>query len=315
MRAILVVLTLISLLFAGCAAEESPTAETPDESFDDVEVEVTDDTGAIRGVVVNDAIVPVADALVELALPTPVTTKTDAEGRFTFSKVAPGTYFMTVSKVVHESAQASVTVVAGEKLPDIVKVQLQRLYDQDPYYETLQYAGFLGCAIAIVASTTCVNDYTRLCGNVDPSCCPGGCAPQVTGVVDQREYRSEVGGGWQSIVWELVWDSSLTGTAEELGLTVSYATRQGASHWYTSAGMGAPFRLQCDVNTDCREMSTDEANPEGRINPEGQDDLWNMIGAGSGVALQQDIEIFQNNFYYAPAPEEWSFVRGDPSPF
>jgi len=300
-------------MLAGCA-DDAAVAPMEDDEFQDLDVQVTDDTGAVRGVVVNDAIVPVAGADVSLPVtPQDVwTTQTDIEGRFSFSKVPPGTYFLTISKAVHEAAQAGVTVTAGDDSPDIVKVQLARMYSQDPYVETVQYAGFVGCAYSFGISSTCVNDYTR----IDPTgTCPGGCAPFVTGVVDQREYQSEVGAGWQSIIWEMVWESSVAGTAESMGLTVSFKDRSGASHWYTRTSQSQPFRLQCDVGILCPEQQ-DGDDGEPMIDPDGQDDLWNMIGAGDGsVAIQQEVEIFQTNFYFAPSPEGWSFVAGDPEPF
>ena len=226
-----------------------------------------------------------------------------------FSDVPPGTYFLTVSKPAYESQQAQATVTAGESTP-VVKVQINRLFEGDPFMETVEYKGFVGCAYNFFVSSTCVNDYTRIA-----PVCDGGCAPQVTGIVDQREYQSSVGPGWQSIVWELNWESSLDGTAEEMGLTVSFADRIGASHWYTSTSQSKPFRLQCDVGVICPEQQDGE-NGEPMISPDGQDDLWNMISAGDGgIALQQTIEIYQSNFYYAPSPEGWSFMAGDAYPF
>lgn len=310
MRALLFLLLLAAGL-AGCAEEGAAPEEQTSEDFDDVEVTVTDTTGAIRGVVVNDAIVPVAEATIELGQGD-ATTKTDAQGRFSFSDLDPGTYFLTITKPVHEPAQTSVVVEAGVEEPPIVKVQLNRLFTETPYMETVNYRGFVGCAYNMFISSTCVNDYTR----IDPTgTCNGGCAPFVTGVVDQREYQSEVGRGWQTIIWEMAWESSAAGTAEEMQITVSFKERQGASHWYTSKSSPQPFRLQCDVDTICPEQQ-DGADGEPMIDPEGQDNLWNMISAGdSNVALQQDIEIFQSNFYFAPPPEGWSFIAGDDNPF
>ncbi len=306
---------IAALILAGCADDAAPVTEEDDTLGND-KVEVDKNTGAIRGVVVDQTISPIEGAeVVAKGAGNEVSGISDVDGLFVFNKLDPGVYVVTVAKMLYQEVSTTVQVVADVK-PELVTIKMDRLFDQDPYMETQKYEGFVGCAYNAGVSSTCVNDYTRICGNVDPSCCPGGCAPQITGVVDQREYQSSVGPGWQSIVWELTWESSLTGTAEEMGLTVSYATRQGASHWYTSTSQAQPFRLQCDVGIDCPEMSTNAANPEGRINATGQDDLWNMISAGDGnVALQQTIEVFQSNFYYAPAPEGWALLNGDEDPF
>lgn len=309
MRVFLVCGLLALTALAGCAEEPSEAGE-PGE-FDDLGVEVDEDTGIILGVVVDQAIVPVEGVRVQLeGGGGPLETLTDADGRFVFDDLEPGSYFVTVSKPGYAGTQSSVVVEAGVEKPPVLKVQVERLFDQDPYMETLQFVGFVGCAYNFLVSSTCVNDYTRIL-----PVCGGGCAPQVTGVVDQREYRSEVGNGWQTVLWEMTWDSSLSGTAEEMQITVSYEDRVGASHWFSSVSMGQPYRMQVDVGVPGPGAQIPSGEPE-LIDAEGRDDLWNMISAGeSDVAVQQEVEIFQSNFYFAAAPDGWSLLAGDGNPF
>lgn len=294
---------------AGCA--ESAAPEPDSGAFDDLDVEVDEDTGVILGVVVDQAIVPVGGVKIQVtATDVALETMTDEAGRFVFKDLEPGTYFVAASKAVYESIQTTTIVEAGKESPPVLKLQLTRLFDQDPYMETLQFVGFVGCAYNFFVSSTCVNDYTRIV-----PVCGGGCAPQVTGIVDQREYRSEVSSGWQSVLWEMTWDNSVSGTADEMQITVSYEDRVGASHWFSSVAMGQPYRMQVDVGVPGPGAQIPSGEPE-MIDPAGRDDLWNMISAGqSNVAIQQEVEIFQSNFYFAPVPDGWSLLAGDGNPF
>ncbi len=112
----------------------------------------------------------------------------------------------------------------------------------------------------------------------------------------------------------MAWEASASGTADEMQITVSYEEREGAGHWFASTSMGQPYRMQVDVGTPGPENQV--SNGPELIDPEGRDDLWNMIAAGdSNVAVQQDVEVFQTNFYYAPSPDGWSLIEGDANPF
>ena len=81
-------LLVLALLLAGCS---EPT-ETPDEPFDaslDDELEATAETGVIRGVVVDAAIVPVAGVTVTIDGLDQETTSNEA-GAFGFDGLEPG---------------------------------------------------------------------------------------------------------------------------------------------------------------------------------------------------------------------------------
>ena len=143
MRPALVALLVLLALLAGCADPGSPAPQddASPEAFDDVEV--TDTTGAIRGVVVNEAIVPVEGVV--LALNTGQNKTSDAQGAFVFNGLEPGTYFITASKVGYFTVQQSVDVEAGVADPPVTKVQLAVDQASQPYAELLQWTGFLGC--------------------------------------------------------------------------------------------------------------------------------------------------------------------------
>lgn len=141
---------LLTALVAGCA--DSPgTDGSEDQPAAFNEVEVTDTTGAIRGIVVSEAVVPIPDVVVKLTDGSNQTT--DAEGAFVFNGLEPGDYFLTATKAGYISQQQSATVVAGEKTPPITKVMLPVDQAARPFTEILPWTAFLQCGAYVVAGS------------------------------------------------------------------------------------------------------------------------------------------------------------------
>jgi hypothetical protein len=137
---------LLTVLFAGCSGSPGGGAAEPEpDAFDDVEV--TETTGAIRGIVVSEAIVPIADVLV--ALTDGRNQTTDAEGAFVFNGLEPGDYFVSASKAGYLSQQQSATVVAGGE-PPITKILLPADIGAQPFSELYQWTGFLQCGANLI---------------------------------------------------------------------------------------------------------------------------------------------------------------------
>ena len=85
---------LLMATLAGCADESAPAA--PDEpAFDGFDLEATDDTGIIRGVVVDQAIVPIAEATVTLQ--SGEQTESNEGGAFGFAALEPGSCLLYTS--------------------------------------------------------------------------------------------------------------------------------------------------------------------------------------------------------------------------
>jgi hypothetical protein len=146
---------LASAGLAGCADQAASGDEGPD--FSDLGLAASATTGLIRGIAVDQAIRPLADAAVTLT-PGDLVTRTTANGTFGFDGLAAGSYFLHVEKFGYTAAQSSAEVVAGEAEPPIVRILLQVVPSLQPYVEALQYNGFMavGAAIGItsVGSTT-----------------------------------------------------------------------------------------------------------------------------------------------------------------
>jgi hypothetical protein len=314
-RTFLAVLSVLLVGFAGCAGG-APDDPGTSGDFDDLDVQPTATTGVILGVVVDEAITPLAEATVVLqGAGGEKTMETDAQGRFAFGDLEPGTYLLKVSAPQFQPAQSSAEVVAGLEDPPVVRVLLTRLFTQDPYAELIKFDGYLACAYAFGVSSTCVNDYTRLIGFVPG--CEGGClrdynVSQQGGNI--REFRTTVGPGWQTLVMEMHWEPSTGEPASKgtLGMTISYFTRTSTGHWYASCDGPSPVRCQLDVG----ESGPNQSEEPELIPPEGLEDLFVFFGAGDeDIAVNQKFQFFQTNFYYAIPPDGWSFVNGDPMPF
>jgi hypothetical protein len=144
MRPGFVVLLLTVTLLAGCAGKkaDNKAPEVIPQAFEDVKVTAT--TGAIRGIVVDDAIRPVSNATIKL-MATNTTRKSDNQGAFVFTDLAAGDYFISVTKKGYLSVQASATVQAGVASPSITKVQLKIDAANQPFTELLSWQGYFAC--------------------------------------------------------------------------------------------------------------------------------------------------------------------------
>jgi hypothetical protein len=142
---------------AGCSSPAKPDPAA-DADFSGLDLQASATTGLIRGIVVDDAIRPIAGADVTLS-PGDQTARTTAGGTFGFDGLAGGTYFLKVTKDGYNETQASTDVAAGVAEPPIVKVLLARNPATAPYVETQTFNGFLsfGASIGITSVGTTIN--------------------------------------------------------------------------------------------------------------------------------------------------------------
>lgn len=301
---------LVAVAMAGCADDAAPAAEEPDEV---PEGRFDDQTGAIRGVVVDDTINPVAGATVSYLDGEPVTAQTDATGAFVFDNVAPGTYILRASSPLHEPVQSSATVTAGTST-NVIKMQMPRLFEQDPFVSSFQFSGRLACHVQAGATAPCVTDFTQL---VPP--CGNGCFPELRTILgDARDFIGVIDGGWQAHVVEMTWEPSTSATSQSLGITVRDFEPGGANHHYANAGGASPLLLRIDC---CESHPTQSGSESIAIPPEGYDNIIHFAGVRTeegqfaALALEQAFEVFTNTFYYGIPPEGWSFINGSPNPF
>ena len=139
-------LPLMLLLLAGLAGcfggGGGGNGEPPEGGLN-----VTDTTGGIRGIVVDQAVVPVPGATVTIS--GGATTTSDDLGLFNFTGLEPGDYIVTGEKLGFAGAQTTTTVVAGVPDPPVVKILLERLSTAQPYLDHFKLDGFYECAMAM----------------------------------------------------------------------------------------------------------------------------------------------------------------------
>ena len=305
-KTLLAVLLLTAAVLAGCAGgSETPKVEQLAEGAP--EVVVTETTGGIRGVVVDDAIRPIKGATVEV-VGTDKKMTTDETGLFAFSGLEAGPYFVKAGHLLYDVQQQSVDVVAGVADPAPVKFLLTRVILQNPYYTTMKFDGFIVCSANVGVPEA---------GYLLSEECGEGVGVEGLGRVGgqgnnnvQYDFYVENDGA-KSIVVEQVWEPT-SDAGKGLYSPVSlnwkcvpscsgdtFLTIDGESPTYGYAGNATIEALELTTSTVISVFTW--ASPAGTT--------------GASVTLNQGYQEFVTISYYLPLPEGWSFVAGDKSPF
>ena len=134
----------MSVLVSGCVgggadADEGEVAAAPEVAFDA-------DTGGIEGLVTDDSLVPISGVLVGL-VETQNQTTSDAEGRFTFSRVPPGDYTIQIAKLGYAAASKRVTVASGAATE--ANLVITAIEVEEVYYLVQNAVGRFGCGFAM----------------------------------------------------------------------------------------------------------------------------------------------------------------------
>lgn len=334
MKSLIAGLLLAALLLSGCAGGKGSDDKKADELADGApEIEVTETTGGIRGVVVDDAIRPIKGATVEV-LGTDKSMVTDDTGLFAFSGLNAGTYFVKASQALYDQAQQSVEVVAGVADPVPVKFLLTRVILANPYMTTEKFDGFIACSAGHAEV-----GYSEECGegvgspadscfiiNHPPSCVPNPVMPgERIGGQDNNHVQYDFtieNHEVKTIVVELSWKPT-SEAGQELLTYVS-------TNWlcdpfcggnvFVDAGGPSPLILRADNATLEGMIAEGTMNTTAPItvftwaNPYASDPVTHTAPMAT-VVLNQGYQLFVSKSYYLPLPEAWSFVQGSPNPF
>lgn len=138
---------LALVLLAGCAEKPAAVATTSAPLTADPAL-VTEDTGAIRGTVIDEEQAPVVGAAIGIrGAGNSSNTVSSQDGKFSFSYLAPGNWEIVVGAAFFEGANRRATVQAGEITE--VGFAIKRVADTnatDLYMVQTQKRGFINLA-------------------------------------------------------------------------------------------------------------------------------------------------------------------------
>lgn len=318
MKTLVACLLLTAFALAGCAGGQTPDEQKADELVEGApEIEVTETTGGIRGVVVDDAIRPIKGATVEV-VGTDKKVTTDDTGLFVFSGLAAGTYFVKASHPLYDVQQQTTEVEAGVVDPEPVKILLARVIFAEPYAQSLKYDGFIVCSgnYVVVLSEECgegVGSPRQTCDvGLPPPCVDNPVFPgeRVGGQGNNNvQFDFTVGMGIRTVVIEQVWEPT-----SEAGKAFYSPISTGWSCDPVCGGNGITFLEGESPLYTTLDNATLEENDVIPDNTTISIFTW-ASREFTGVVLNQAYQIFVTNFYYLPAPEGWSLVNGDPNPY
>lgn len=297
----LVALMLIAVALSGCAdgseavddCQADASCGGPIIDEDDLEK----DKGLIRGIVVDDLIVPVEGATVILMNQDQETT-TDAEGGFVFLNLEPGNYFLSIQKPGYTEIQQSVAVEAGVTHPELTRVQIALIPGATPFSVFSSYNGYIGCAAVMWI--------------VFPNLCAPVGDPDQNEVLDMgTDLTPEI------LQAEIVWTQTQE-TGKDLGI-IAYVSNPDGTDSKRVGNVWGPSPLVCTVT---REAVCDNGDGTGGggagLNETGFaggfratvfPGCYNgcIIGAvGPGVVVQQKYSFYASGFFNHSPPEGWT---------
>jgi hypothetical protein len=311
-KTLLACLLLTAFTLSGCSGgNETPESSRAEELAEGApEIVVTETTGGIRGVVVDEAVRPIAGATVEV-VGTDKKMVTDETGLFSFSGLEAGPYFIKASHPLYDVQQQSAEVAAGVANPAPVKILLTRVVLQDPYIQTLKYDGFIVCSANAVVpgvggllSEECGEGVGVPC-TVPP---PVGCQ-RVGGQGNNNvQFDFTIGAGAKTIIVEKAWEpTSDAGKALYSPIATEWSCLPTCSGNYLGEMDGeSPIYAAMSNDTFEEEVVPDETIIS----------VFTWASPSySGTVLNQKYTDFVTVFYGLPAPEGWSLVNGDKDPY
>jgi hypothetical protein len=301
MRSRLAAVALVLLAgLAGCAGKAA----------DAVDAASPPGTVALRGVVVDDAIRPVAGARIGVD-GAPANATTGADGLFEVPGLEPGAHVVRAAKAGYADAVTQVDLRLGAA-PEAVKLVLVADASSLAYAEVQKIDGYVECG------TDTFNSHFAACGsgNVGSfiACAQAGvCQGNVSAdryIVIQRFDRTPT-----FLVVEVAWEATQSlGTS--LSVWLGSATKEQLKFypetpdvWNTTDGpsplygtMNGTMLADSGIGDDSWFLAQVFAGNAGQTGP-----------AAVGVVLQQRFEMFLTSFYGYEPPAEWRFaVDGKP---
>ncbi|MEK6975428.1 MAG: carboxypeptidase-like regulatory domain-containing protein [Candidatus Thermoplasmatota archaeon] len=325
-------LVAATLAIAGCSGSNGDPV-VDNANFEDLGLQADESTGILRGVVIDEAIRPLAGVRVTVlrAAEGNVTMETKDDGLFGFDKLAPGTYFVVAQKPGFITVQGSGEVVAGEAEPDAVKLMLKPDPLNQPYVQPYHLDGYMTCSVRPMF--------------IGLQCGFG----QSNDVVNSNEALSGIPEWIQS---EMTWDSTQA-IGDELSLAIrcnpnddpagkcpdgvlTIVRAEGVSPltatlnrtiidaWALGGDGGNPLIINLFAFGRSDLDVWDEETIDGAQKPVTGNDCmqWGLVGqialgfdpttcmraTGPGLVLNQKIDVYTHVFYGFTPNEGWSFI-------
>jgi hypothetical protein len=301
-RAVVPVGLLVALALAGCS---DGGGGKDDPTFDELDLQVTDTTGLVRGVVVDDAIRPLANATVTLRQPEgrpDLTTRTPDTGIFAFDELPAGTYFLFVARLGYITAQTSADVVAGVREPEIIKVVLapDRSFVA-PFYEQFVFDGFIECSTGAAAG----GGYAYL----------SACSSSEELFPNDHFNDAQIVSGYPDWVQaEMVWESTQA-LSQSLAHNFHYPDGDETDGQKDLSVEGTSPLINTMDNATAKEYLEGLDFEEGsnltlrqRIFTRATD------GTGPALTLQQRFTVYVTIFYGYVPPTDWKFIESGEVP-
>lgn len=271
----------LCLPLAGCAANDTPPPAAVPGSVE--HVEVTDTTGAIRGVVTDLAIKPIAGVKVSIAGQA-VSVETVDDGGFVFTGLEPGDYFLTAEKPGFQATQTSTSVEAGDAEPAVLRIALQALAETLAYANLQVWEGFIQCAVSAVIVAG------QVCGPLD----------------DRFIFYFTVDRLPDFMQAEMVWKSSQAVTpmlhlGYYLGGVTDWKGEQGVSPLLVTATSDELAEARGDDTTD---------NPM-RVFPPFLES-GNPAQTAVTIVVNQAFSVYLTQFYSFTPRDDWLFIVDGP---
>lgn len=264
------------VLLAGCSGEPPSAGERLGAvELDSLDVETTDQLGGIRGVVVDEAIRPVAGAAVTLGADAEPL-RTNEGGLFSADRLEPDTYFLEATALGFLPARVVVEVYAGQVAE--VRVLLAADPSPTPFRQTIKFDGHIQASVPLVSYVVDI----LLVDLLDQSHC--ACALQVDS------------GQAETIVFEMVWQPSTPGPAPAEELYYQFYQDDGSNLEIESDFHPSPVLEHWDRKALWGGTTLFQAHYGGSA-------LWPTIN--------QPFTSFITFWYRTPAPDGWSIAAGD----
>lgn len=282
----------VLLLLAGCAdVDETPRAT-------EIIAKADEETGAIKGVVLDESLLPVNAALV--GLDEGNATLTDANGAFAYSHVPPGQHRVSVQGVSIEPKSVMVDVQAGQVSEVTVTVAI--LPAQTPYHETVTQDGITFCGTSFRQPGQAQPAYLQICGalfyagltDYDRFRLDWQIAmPGLTGLWGESVWqRNSAASGGYNVLWDVfanggnIYDIGQNGSGHSpIQVRIERAT--------IDAQVEAHGDDECKADAECH-IASFHANFGETLGP--------AAPADAAVSVMQRYSVYLTKFYHGELP-------------